>query len=174
MSKEFFRIRRVLKFGSISTFNTLLDFGVFFILYEVLSNSVDISQVFGYLCGMTSGYFLNYYLTFKRMNPYINRRVQFFLFIIIHLFTLLVAILLLNIFIGELGFEWIWAKSILLIVTFSINYTGSSLLVFGNTLIRRKSEINTNTNPSFVSWSHHEFRFQDKSICHPSNIERTI
>lgn len=59
------RFRRLITYGAMGIINTLLDYGVFALCYELLYLPVSVSQAVGFLCGSVCGYLLNSNVTFR-------------------------------------------------------------------------------------------------------------
>lgn len=59
------RFRRLITFGFVGVLNTLVDYAVFALCYELLGVPVSISQITGYASGSVCGYLLNSNVTFR-------------------------------------------------------------------------------------------------------------
>ena len=59
------RFRRVISYGIVGVTNTLVDYGVFVLCYELLGVPISLSQGIGYLSGSVCGYLLNSNVTFR-------------------------------------------------------------------------------------------------------------
>lgn len=59
------RFRRLITFGLVGVLNTLVDYLVFALCYELLGLHISLSQVIGYACGSICGYFVNSNVTFR-------------------------------------------------------------------------------------------------------------
>ncbi len=59
------RFRRLITFGFVGVLNTLVDYLVFALCYELLGLHISLSQVTGYAVGSVCGYFVNSNLTFR-------------------------------------------------------------------------------------------------------------
>lgn len=59
------RFRRLITFGLVGVLNTLVDYLVFALCYELLGLHISLSQVIGYACGSVCGYFVNSNVTFR-------------------------------------------------------------------------------------------------------------
>lgn len=64
--KEFFRrFRRLINYGITGVINTLLDYAVFAVFYDLLRFGAGVSQAAGYMTGSVCGYLLNSNITFR-------------------------------------------------------------------------------------------------------------
>lgn len=59
------RFRRLIIFGFVGVLNTLVDYLIFALCYELLGVHISISQIIGYACGSVCGYFVNSNVTFR-------------------------------------------------------------------------------------------------------------
>lgn len=59
------RFRRIIIFGFVGVLNTLVDYAVFALCYELAAVPIAISQFVGYMSGSLCGYFLNSNVTFR-------------------------------------------------------------------------------------------------------------
>lgn len=61
----FTKFRRIIIFGIVGVLNTLVDYAVFGLCYELVHIPIAISQVLGYMSGSVFGYFANSNFTFR-------------------------------------------------------------------------------------------------------------
>ena len=61
----FRKFRRIIIFGIVGVMNTLVDYAVFALCYELAAIPISVSQVVGYMSGSVFGYFVNSNLTFR-------------------------------------------------------------------------------------------------------------
>lgn len=123
-----------LRFGLVGTANTVIDFGILFILTSLGMPSV-ISNIFSTSAAFTFSFFVNKTFTFKSKG---TTKKQFLLFIVITLFGLWVIqgviIWAVSNILGATGFEknlaLLIAKLLATIVTLIWNYSLYSRLVF--------------------------------------------
>lgn len=59
------KFRRIIIFGFVGVLNTLVDYGVFALCYEMAGIPISVSQVLGYMSGSVFGYFMNSRVTFR-------------------------------------------------------------------------------------------------------------
>ena len=59
------KFRRLIVFGFVGVANTLVDYLVFALFYELLHTPIAVSQFVGYMSGSVFGYFVNSNVTFK-------------------------------------------------------------------------------------------------------------
>lgn len=59
------RFRRIIIFGFVGVLNTLVDYGIFALCYELLHIPIAVSQFLGYMSGSLCGYFMNSNVTFR-------------------------------------------------------------------------------------------------------------
>ena len=65
VKKLFFRFRRLISYGIVGVLNTLLDYAVFAVVYDVLGLGAGLGQAAGFLSGSVCGYLLNSNITFR-------------------------------------------------------------------------------------------------------------
>lgn len=65
IKKLFNKFRRLIIFGIVGAMNTLVDYAVFALCYELIHVPVGIAQIVGYMSGSVFGYFVNSNLTFR-------------------------------------------------------------------------------------------------------------
>lgn len=59
------KYRRLITYGVMGVINTLLDYAVFALCYELIRLPVSVSQAVGFISGSVCGYFLNSNVTFR-------------------------------------------------------------------------------------------------------------
>lgn len=89
-------IIEVLKFGLIGIFNTLTDWGLFWIFLSALRLDKNFAQIFATAIAMTFSYFLNRYWTFKKTGSV--KLSEMAKFVVVNLCSLGVNLLCLNLF----------------------------------------------------------------------------
>lgn len=65
IKKMLYRFRRLITYGIMGVINTVLDYAVFALCYELLHIPISVSQAIGFICGSVCGYLLNSNVTFK-------------------------------------------------------------------------------------------------------------
>ena len=63
--KLFNKFRRLIVFGFVGVLNTLVDYGIFALMYELAGLPAAASQFVGYMSGSVFGYFVNSNVTFR-------------------------------------------------------------------------------------------------------------
>lgn len=59
------KFRRIIVFGVVGVMNTLVDYAVFALCYELIHIPISVSQIVGYMSGSVFGYFMNSNFTFR-------------------------------------------------------------------------------------------------------------
>lgn len=59
------RFRRIITYGVMGVANTVVDYAIFVLAYEVLKIPISISQSIGFISGSVCGYLLNSNVTFR-------------------------------------------------------------------------------------------------------------
>lgn len=59
------KFRRLIVFGFVGVANTLVDYAIFALAYELLALPIAVSQFMGYMSGSVFGYFANSNVTFR-------------------------------------------------------------------------------------------------------------
>lgn len=59
------KFKRLIKYGIVGVINTLVDYAVFTLVYQLAKVSPDVSQIVGFMCGSVCGYVLNSSFTFR-------------------------------------------------------------------------------------------------------------
>lgn len=65
IKKLLHRFRRLITYGIMGVINTILDYLVFALCYELVHIPIAVSQGIGFLCGSVCGYILNSNVTFR-------------------------------------------------------------------------------------------------------------
>jgi len=76
-------VRQFIRFCIVGIANTLITLGTIFILYNVFKVDYRISNIIGYLLGITNSFIWNKYWTFKSQNKFYNEIGKFFLMFLI-------------------------------------------------------------------------------------------
>lgn len=61
----FRKFRRIISFGIVGVLNTLVDYLMFALAYELIGIPIAVSQFLGYMSGSVFGYFANSNVTFR-------------------------------------------------------------------------------------------------------------
>ena len=65
IKKQLYRFRRLISYGIMGVLNTLVDYAVFAVCYELLHLGAGVGQAVGFLTGSVCGYLLNSNITFR-------------------------------------------------------------------------------------------------------------
>ncbi len=65
IKRQLYRFRRLISYGIAGVLNTLLDYAVFAVFYELLHTGAGVGQAAGFLSGSVCGYLLNSNITFR-------------------------------------------------------------------------------------------------------------
>ena len=72
-----YKYRVIITFALVGFVNTGADFAVFSVFLLIINANVLISQVFGYIAGLTCSFFLNKYVTFKSKKKSLKQAILF-------------------------------------------------------------------------------------------------
>jgi len=115
------------KFAVVGVANTLIDYGVFALLAQVLSVDVYLSQVISYSCGILNSYIFNRSWTFKAESSFFSPTLVRFL--VLNLCMLGVSTGLLALFL-QFGLSKLVAKGCTVVVTMAVGFVVNRLWVF--------------------------------------------
>ncbi len=87
---------QLFKFGLVGTFNTLLDYGLFYVFFALCNFNKNPAQVLSTLLSMTNSYFVNRYWTFEKKGRV--KKQEIWRFLVVNLLSLSVTLLCLNLF----------------------------------------------------------------------------
>ena len=121
------RYHRFLTYAFMGVINTVVDFVVFFLMYELVGLPIEVSQAIGFLCGSVNGFMLNSNLTFLEGKG--RTRGQFFQYVGVDV----VLFLLSSWTIGKLddcGVPVLLNKVLITFATGVIHYVVFKLVVF--------------------------------------------
>ena len=127
MEKKFSELVKAGKFAIVGVFNTLIDYGVFALLAQVLGWQVYLSQVISYSCGILNSYIFNRSWTFHSGSRFFSPTLVRFL--VLNLCMLGVSTGLLAVFL-HLGLSKLVAKGCTVIFTMAIGFVVNRLWVF--------------------------------------------
>ena len=128
MDKKFSELLKAGKFAIVGVANTLIDYGMFTLLAQVLAAPVYLSQVVGYLCGMLNSYIFNRAWTFKAQDRFFSPAL--IRFILLNLCMLGVSTGLLYLFYDVAGLDKLIAKAIATVITMGVSFLVNRLWVF--------------------------------------------
>lgn len=124
------KLKHASRFSIVGISNTLIDFTVFTIFYEVTGLGYIVSQIAGYCFGVLNSYILNKKWTFNDTQKSKKNFNEPLKFIIINLNSLLITVVLMNFFIGDLHLNVYISKIAIIITTQFVNFFGYKLWVF--------------------------------------------
>lgn len=65
IKRLFLRFRRLISFGMVGVVNTIVDYTVFAVLYDLAGVGAGVGQAAGFMAGSVCGYLLNSNITFR-------------------------------------------------------------------------------------------------------------
>ena len=89
-------VMQMVKFGTIGAFNTLFDYGMFYLFFAVCNLDKNIAQIFATGLAMVNSYIFNRYWTFERRGRVQAREILRFL--TVNVVALSTTIICLNLF----------------------------------------------------------------------------
>ena len=116
------------KFAIVGVANTLIDYGVFTLLTQVLLAPVYPSQVVGYLCGMLNSYVFNRRWTFQAQDRFFSPAL--IRFVVLNLCMLGVSTGLLYCFYDLAQLNELVAKGAATVITMGVSFVANRLWVF--------------------------------------------
>ncbi len=132
---------RLGKFAFVGVFNTLIDWAVYFVLYQLCGVPATIAQVVGYICGIISSFIGNKFFTFKSKS---NAFSETWKFVIVNLLSLAASELVIYVTTEIYCWNGLIAKIPATCVSMIINYLGSRLFVFKKGIDSQKADNNDN------------------------------
>lgn len=127
-NKQWQEMIKAMKFAIVGVANTLLDFGIFTLLAELLSVDVYLSQLVSFLAGTANSYVFNRSWTFKSSQKFWSPVLIRFL--LLNLVMLLFSSSLLWLFYQQLGLHKLVAKACSVVLSLVINFVINRLWVF--------------------------------------------
>jgi putative flippase GtrA len=115
------------KFAVVGIANTLIDYGVFALLAQLLSVNVFLSQVISYSCGVLNSYIFNRSWTFQSQSRFFSPALVRFL--VLNLCMLALSTGLLALFL-QFGLSKLVAKGCTVVVTMAVGFVVNRLWVF--------------------------------------------
>ncbi|WP_203978826.1 GtrA family protein [Geobacter sp. SVR] len=114
------------RFNLVGIVNTLLDFGLFFLLSGA-GMTYLLAQACSYGCGIVNSYMLNKYWTFGVTGTRVS---ELFRFVTVNLSALAASVLLVYLFHSPLRLPLVHAKVAATLLTMTISFCGSKFWVF--------------------------------------------
>ncbi len=127
MEKKLTELIKAAKFAIVGVANTLIDYGVFALLAQLLSVNVYLSQVISYSCGILNSYIFNRSWTFQSESRFFSPTLLRFL--ALNLCMLGVSTGLLAVFL-RFGLSKLIAKACTVVVTMAVGFVINRLWVF--------------------------------------------
>jgi len=118
---------QLVKFGTVGFFNTLLDYGSFYVFFALLNINKNPAQILATVISMTNSYFVNRYWTFERRGKI--RRREVIRFVVVNVLSLSVTLLCLNLFHDVFQLHK-WANEILAYWNYSFELSGDFEVMF--------------------------------------------
>lgn len=126
--KQWQEMIKAMKFAVVGVANTLVDFGMFTLLAELLSVDIYLSQLVSFLAGTANSYVFNRSWTFKSSQKFWSPVLIRFL--LLNLAMLLFSSSLLWLFYQQMGFHKLVAKACSVVISLAINFVINRLWVF--------------------------------------------
>lgn len=126
------KFRRFISYGIVGVINTLVDYGVFSLLYSLAGAPVALSQAAGYMSGSVCGYLLNSNITFREGKG--RTRAQFVQYLAVDLALALLSSAVMDYF-EALGVNAYLLKIVMTVVIMLLHY-----VIFKHLIFRIKKE----------------------------------
>lgn len=127
MENKLSELIKAAKFAVVGVANTLIDYGVFALLAQLLSVNVYLAQVISYSCGILNSYIFNRSWTFQSQSKFFSPALVRFL--VLNLSMLALSTGLLAMFL-QFGLTKLVAKACTVVVTMAIGFVVNRLWVF--------------------------------------------
>ena len=127
MENKMSELIKAAKFAVVGIANTLIDYGVFALLAQLLSVNVFLSQVISYSCGILNSYIFNRSWTFQSQSRFFSPALVRFL--VLNLCMLALSTGLLALFL-QFGLSKLVAKGCTVVVTMAVGFVVNRLWVF--------------------------------------------
>ena len=127
MENKMSELIKAAKFAVVGIANTLIDYGVFALLAQLLSVNVFLSQVISYSCGILNSYIFNRSWTFQSQSRFFSPALVRFL--VLNLCMLALSTGLLALFL-QFGLSKLVAKGCTVVVTMAVGFVVNCLWVF--------------------------------------------
>ena len=127
MENKMSELIKAAKFAVVGIANTLIDYGVFALLAQLLSVNVFLSQVISYSCGILNSYIFNRSWTFQSQSRFFSPALVRFLVLNLCMLALSTGILALFL---QIGLSKLVAKGCTVVVTMAVGFVVNRLWVF--------------------------------------------
>lgn len=121
--------KQAIKFLIIGALSTIINYGIFFILFSVFHLNYIAASGAGYITGMFFGFFYNKRYTFRSKMQFKKTLPLYF---IIYTISLIIGLSSLEFLVSDKGINVYFANFLVLIITTLTNFFGTKLLVFKN------------------------------------------
>lgn len=123
----FCRFRRLISYGITGVINTLLDYAVFAVFYDLLHFGAGVGQAAGYMSGSVCGYLLNSNITFREGKG--RTKAQFVQYVGVDLVLLGISSAAMD-YLDGLGLNAYIVKTAMTVVIALLHYAIYKYLVF--------------------------------------------
>lgn len=123
----FKKFKRLVTYSLVGAVNTLVDYTVFAVLFELLSFSSGVSQTAGFLSGSVCGYMLNSRVTFRQGKG--RSRAQWAQYVGIDVILAFLSSAFMN-YLSLLGINVYIIKIMITVIVFFLHYTLYKYVVF--------------------------------------------
>lgn len=127
IKKLVLKFARLIKYGLVGIINTLVDYGVFTLVYQLAGLEAGLSQIIGFMCGSVCGYVLNSNFTFREGKG--RTKGQFFQYVGVDIVLALFSGWLMQLASGA-GINAYLAKIALTVVIMLLHYIIYKYIVF--------------------------------------------
>jgi putative flippase GtrA len=121
-------LRQFVLFSAVGVLNTLIHYGVFFVLLNGLGIHYLVSSAAGYCCGLINSYLLNRRYTFH-MSHRLNAS-EFVKFVIVNIVALSVNLIMMKVFVDVWGIRPEVSQLLAIIGSLAANFIGNKLWTF--------------------------------------------
>ncbi len=126
--KDNIDIRELSRFLVVGSWATIINYLLFYILFEILDINYLVSSAFGFIVGVFSGYSFNRKWTFK-VKKY-KKRSETISYFIVYMVSLIISLLFLEILVNIAGLDPKIANLLTIGLTTCTNYIGVKKIVF--------------------------------------------
>ncbi len=121
-------LRQFILFSAIGVLNTLIHYGVFFVLLNGLRIHYLVSSTTGYCCGLINSYLLNRRYTFN-MSHRLNAP-EFAKFVIVNIVALSVNLIMMKVLVDVWGIRPEVSQLLAILGSLAANFIGNKLWTF--------------------------------------------
>ena len=126
--KDNIDIRELFRFIVVGSWATIINYLLFYTLFEILDINYLVSSAFGFIVGVFSGYNFNRKWTFK-VKKY-KKRSETISYFIVYMVSLIISLLFLEILVNIAGLDPKIANLLTIGLTTCTNYIGVKKIVF--------------------------------------------